>query len=612
MDGSSGASSILHSGSAWKLSSKPGLFSVPWTSRFFVVELRHTKAGAQHFFSYYPSQARSVSVNEARDAVPVTDITSVSMMTPAKVAIYVGALSSLAPALQRELYNHRELAFEVQTPGRTFFLRCQDRIEAARLAGGLQRLAALPPDIAWPVNEGPEPCAPASVIAARKAAGTLAPGLDSILAAAAARVGARPPDLQPVQEPPVKFAPRSAADSPALGATPSGTASAAELSLADAKLRGVDAALVSRPSSARTVELLSPRAGVSSPPSSPLAAPSTNPSATGPSWNKGGKAPAAGRKENVIDLVKEEAVYDQRLRPASSPSRQPAVAERALPTLAPVLMPVVADMRSFAHAPSAQSLLEGALARAARSSPPLEVLSRGEEGGSGREGGGVKMRRPGLNPSHTELPLSEAEEGVEDRRSLKIAARGSALDDSDDDVAVDYSALARARVGSATDSKQGEASAAPAPIAAARMPLDPPPSLDDANLVHSWIGRGQREGFSVSEGAEAGDEAEGKAEERPSTGQSGAATDSKGGEASAVGPPRHAGPPAAAVVPLKWDDWDVRSDGARGPSARPTSAGGAFAPLERPSSTASVGRAPIPAVGLGVIADADFVTSSWD
>lgn len=297
---------------AWKLTTGNKLtlaLSSPWRKRFWVVEERVTKAGPEVFFSYYHGESKANNVKDAGDSVNVVEIISVGLLTMPRLAVYEGPGSTLPPESKQQLKLYRELICEIQTPSRVYFLRCEDRLELARLAGGLQRLSGLAAGehaISWPVGFGPEPRAPACVLQARKLAGTLPPQVvqfnisaqNSAVAAAAARPPAAPTASQGVPH----AAKPSAASKPSPASSIDSTESAVKQGSAAGS--GGAAAPLSRSSSQHITRPGLPTTGASA---------RLVGQASSTSLPSLGHASARARETVVIDAEEEERRYDQRL-----------------------------------------------------------------------------------------------------------------------------------------------------------------------------------------------------------------------------------------------------------------------------------------------------------
>jgi hypothetical protein len=234
-------SPLLLSGYLYKLKQRPGALGSAWTRRFVVVEERTTRGGREAFFSYYADEPTASDVRSAREAVPLCDVMHVSPLAGGpRLGLYMGASSSMDARARNELSLHKELTIEVEVPSRIYFLRAEGRADMLMWASGLQRLCALRVDAPWPAHLGPPLTVPDSVIAARRAAGTLpaefsadaaaGSGRGATPAAASARALLAPQQL--AQGPALISAPATGEGSRlSVGLTPSSSASSASSAL---------------------------------------------------------------------------------------------------------------------------------------------------------------------------------------------------------------------------------------------------------------------------------------------------------------------------------------------------------------------------------------------
>lgn len=147
--------------------------------RFFVVEERRLKSGTEIFLSYYPDESKVNNVKEAGDAVPLSDVMHIGVLsTSPRLGLYMAASSSMDVKARQELTLHKELTIEVETPGRIYFLRAEGRHDMLRFASGLQRLCGLRVDVPWPADCGPLLPLQPVIIEARRQAGTLPPEVE--------------------------------------------------------------------------------------------------------------------------------------------------------------------------------------------------------------------------------------------------------------------------------------------------------------------------------------------------------------------------------------------------------------------------------------------------
>lgn len=143
------------------------------------MEERQLRNGPEYYFSYYPDESKVKDIKSAGDAVLLQDIMHISLLSSSpRLGLYLSTNSTMDPKIRTELLLHKELTMEVETPGRIYFLRSDNRPELMKWGYGLQKVSGLHTDIKWPIDYGPPlTSVPLQVVLARKSAGTLPPEL---------------------------------------------------------------------------------------------------------------------------------------------------------------------------------------------------------------------------------------------------------------------------------------------------------------------------------------------------------------------------------------------------------------------------------------------------